>query len=447
MAESHNLKERLSFINLKPADFDAAREAWTIIQPHLPEILNQFYERITSHPRLSELLRNRNVAQLKHAQSQHWGALFSCRFDTAYLERAKRIGIAHHRINLSPQWYFQAYSFLLARIVAIISQTHKRDAAKAGRLITAASEVVFIDMDLSFEVYSQAVLDHANDMIFELAENFQHTVLGAIDKVAKVADKVTNATQNVSATFEDTERQSAEAAHAAEQTNNNVQAVAAAAEEMSSSIGQVVRQISDSTNIVHQAMTAAERSRQTVGSLADTAEKIGAVLKLIGAIASQTNLLALNATIEAARAGDAGKGFAVVAGEVKTLSKQTATATEEIARQITNIQRDTRQTVEEIASIADIIGRVMAVSQTIHTMMEQQGVAINEIARNVSDASAATQGVSQQLDRLAHEAEQAKHSVSGASTLSGELSDASNEMRLSLDRFLNHLLSLKKHQN
>jgi methyl-accepting chemotaxis protein len=51
--------------------------------------------------------------------------------------------------------------------------------------------------------------------------------------------------------------------------------------------------------------------------LAESAQKIGAVLDLINDIASKTNLLALNATIEAARAGEAGKGFEVVASEVK----------------------------------------------------------------------------------------------------------------------------------
>ncbi|KAF0118728.1 MAG: methyl-accepting chemotaxis protein [Rhodospirillaceae bacterium] len=64
----------------------------------------------------------------------------------------------------------------------------------------------------------------------------------------------------------------------------------------------------------------AQHTNEIVQGLANAANKIGEVVKLINDIASQTNLLALNATIEAARAGDAGKGFAVVANEVKSLA-------------------------------------------------------------------------------------------------------------------------------
>ncbi len=62
-------------------------------------------------------------------------------------------------------------------------------------------------------------------------------------------------------------------------------------------------------------MRQANQTNDEVRSLAEAAQKIGDVVRLINDIAGQTNLLALNATIEAARAGEAGKGFAVVASE------------------------------------------------------------------------------------------------------------------------------------
>lgn len=74
-------------------------------------------------------------------------------------------------------------------------------------------------------------------------------------------------------------------------------------------------------------------------------------MSIIRQVAEQTNLLALNATIEAARAGDAGKGFAVVASEVKTLASQTAKATDQIAAQISEVQRSTATTVNSVKAM------------------------------------------------------------------------------------------------
>ena len=78
--------------------------------------------------------------------------------------------------------------------------------------------------------------------------------------------------------------------------------------------------------------------KKEVEELSQEIDRVGSFATNIDKIAKQTNLLALNATIEAARAGDAGKGFAVVAGEVKTLSSETARATQEISEVVDGLR-------------------------------------------------------------------------------------------------------------
>ncbi len=132
----------------------------------------------------------------------------------------------------------------------------------------------------------------------------------------------------------------------------NVETAAVAADELSRSIAEISRQLTHTTNIVGLATSEARATDGEIGGLADGAQKIGDVVKLIRNIAGQTNLLALNATIEAARAGEAGKGFAVVASEVKSLAVQTAKATEDIANHILAVQDSTSAAVEAIRQIA-----------------------------------------------------------------------------------------------
>src|SRR5208337_2784576 len=110
---------------------------------------------------------------------------------------------------------------------------------------------------------------------------------------------------------------------------------------MTASVQEIGRQVQTSSRISGEGVQQAERTDARVLELSNAASRIGAVVKLITAVAEQTNLLALNATIEAARAGAAGKGFAVVAQEVKALAAQTAKATGEIGTQIAGMQQAT----------------------------------------------------------------------------------------------------------
>jgi len=233
-----------------------------------------------------------------------------------------------------------------------------------------------------------------------MAEELERTVGGVASTLAAAATELQASTDSLAGTADRTARQATAAAAGATQASANVQTVAASAEEMAASVAEITRQVTEAADVARRAAEEARATDGTVRQLAEGAQKIGEVVRLIGSIAGQTNLLALNATIEAARAGEAGKGFAVVASEVKTLANQTARATEEIGRQIAEMQNATASAVEAIRGIGATVERSSEIAGAIAAAVEEQGAATREIARNVGEAAAGTDAVSAEVGRL-----------------------------------------------
>ncbi|MGA9947381.1 MAG: transporter substrate-binding protein, partial [Xanthobacteraceae bacterium] len=149
----------------------------------------------------------------------------------------------------------------------------------------------------------------------------------------------------------------------------------------------------------------------TVRSLSAAAERIGAVVKLIEAIASQTSLLALNATIEAARAGAAGRGFAVVASDVKTVAQQTAKATGDISAQIHDIQEAVSKTVEAIAGVSSSVTTMSDANRQLTGILDHQAEEINRIGNRAEQVAGAVAGVLPEISTIASSVEEAGNGV------------------------------------
>ncbi len=127
----------------------------------------------------------------------------------------------------------------------------------------------------------------------------------------------------------------------------------------------------------------AHQLSEVIELLKEASQRIGGVVKLISQIARQTNLLALNATIEAARAGEAGKGFAVVAAEVKSLSQQTTSATEEIGKEIARMRSTVDQTATLVSTMAKSIGEMKGISSQLSEQTDELSGSVDSFLQTI----------------------------------------------------------------
>jgi methyl-accepting chemotaxis protein len=272
--------------------------------------------------------------------------------------------------------------------------------------------------------------------LIRFADDFEAAVGAIVSNVSTSAGHLEQAAGTLTRTAEATQRLSSQAAGRSEQASDNIQSVASATEELSVSVDEIGRRVRDSNRMAEAAVSQAEQTDGRIGKLSRAAQEIGDVVKLITAIAEQTNLLALNATIEAARAGDAGRGFAVVAAEVKSLSEQTAKATDEISHHIAGMQGATQESVAAIKEIGATIGQISSIASSIASAVEQQGGATQEIARNVQSVAQGTRDATAdivEVNRGATETGAASGEVlSSAKVLSSE----STRLKAELDRFM-----------
>ncbi len=278
-------------------------------------------------------------------------------------------------------------------------------------------------------------ISNLDDMIMNIGRKTE-TVAASSSEVFMAAERMHEESSDLSG-------RSNSVAAAAEEMNSSMHTVAAASEEASTNISMVAdaaglmqsnitgiahncdeaRQISN--NAKNQVVTATEK----VGLLGEAAREISKVTQVITDIAEQTNLLALNATIEAARAGEAGKGFAVVAGEIKNLASQTAQATDSIREKIEGIQKSTRETVDEVGNISEVISNVNHIVNEIAKAIEEQSRTATEVAGNIEQASTGISEVNENVAQISQVASEIAKDIAQVDNVASDMSERAGGLK------------------
>jgi methyl-accepting chemotaxis protein len=216
---------------------------------------------------------------------------------------------------------------------------------------------------------SQIATNEANEAKKQADLAKRDGMLQAASQIDTVVERLTSASQELSAQVEQAGRgaelqrgRAGETATAMEQMNATVLEVAKNASRASESSDAARQMAENGATVVRQAIEAITQVqtqtvtlKENMGSLGKQAEEISKIMNVIEDIADQTNLLALNAAIEAARAGEAGRGFAVVADEVRKLAEKTMNATQEVSQAITAIQAGARKNIQNMEEAAQAV--------------------------------------------------------------------------------------------
>jgi len=293
--------------------------------------------------------------------------------------------------------------------------------------VAASAETI---ASTSTELFSTATFVGESASSVSLA--MRETAISA-EQSAKACQDMVALSQNQQDAVEAANDNMAVAATAAQAVGQSAEQVSRTAQESAATATKGSAAVSESLGSMGKIQQQVHESSDMIRKLGHTSREIGAIIATIEQIAEQTNLLALNAAIEAARAGDAGRGFAVVADEVRKLSERAATATNDIANLIGNIQTEVERVVvsmDRCTTEVETGARLSNAANDALAQIQSGAVAVStEVASVMSASTKMSRGlndVQAKMETIRDLSAKNDRSVSDLSSMSEEVAATSD---------------------
>jgi len=329
---------------------------------------------------------------------------------------------------------------LLASLAIAIFISQRIVARPLGKIASIARSVADGDLSRTIDMKSRDEFGLLADAINSMIANLSTLVSRVQQSGIQVASSVTQ----IAASTKEQEATATE--HAA--TTSEVAASVKEITATSKHLGQTTEEVThlalgaaaaatDGKALVTGLDVSMTRMAKASGSIADRlatlnekAGNIGDMVTTINKVADQTNLLSLNAAIEAEKAGEYGRGFAVVATEIRRLADQTAVATYDIEKMVSEMQSAVSAGVMSMDKFSEEIHSSVAEAKQAGMQMEEIIEQTQALAPHIASVN---EGLHAQIEG-AGQIDEAMMSLSEAAQQTAEFVRQSNSAIHELNR-------------
>ncbi|PPR10937.1 MAG: Heme-based aerotactic transducer HemAT [Proteobacteria bacterium] len=343
-------KQLLNFYQLEGQSFKSLYD-FLVDTKILDVIMDDFYEYIVKFNALNKVIKrsNNQVENIKQAQRKHWVLVLQSGFDDHYFDRVNRIGMAHAKIQLTPEWYVGGYNRVQQTLL------------KKVTLLKSEKPKSWFNTEKS--KYSNQQIDAFVSQFFKITNlDMAFSINSYVEMSKKETEEVLMIKQRLTEGIEESTM---------------------ATSEIGNSISTLVQENDNCQNLISDSQNELLRLKEEFSSFEEDLKEVRSILSLITNVSEKTNLLSLNASIEAARAGDAGKGFAVVADEVKKLAMQTSQSAKDISKTLEKIHQGSDLINQSVVKVNDLTSNIISSTTVVNNMISAQSIAVDQVTETM----------------------------------------------------------------